>query len=219
MRKGKVFMLLFLLLMPLILKAWNPNFSLVPEFSMGRMVKVTPFNYQFGKRGFNDFEKGSLHIDVFANGVWDLDIVSPAIGDKGNTWLLQNIDVSAYAGKTVYFRFRGLTGLNQRSDMAIDDIGIVDSAKAPNLITTLKNSFSIYPNPTSNFIEIYSTNKGNSFNEIEIDNQIGEVIYNKKMDANFTEIKVDMTEYAAGVYLFLLKNNGRIMYEDKVIRL
>jgi hypothetical protein len=60
MQKQKVFMLL--LLMPLILKAWNPNFSLVPEYSMGRTVKVTPLNYQFGKSAFNDFEKGSFSI-------------------------------------------------------------------------------------------------------------------------------------------------------------
>jgi chitodextrinase/uncharacterized Ntn-hydrolase superfamily protein len=43
-------------------------------------------------------------------------------GDQGNSWLSQEIDLSAYQGQTVQLRFDATTGANFASDMAVDNI-------------------------------------------------------------------------------------------------
>lgn len=65
---------------------------------------------------------GSLHFDIFANGNWTEDLVSAIVGDQGNSWQTQVIDLSAYTGQAVRLRIRGITGNGFESDMAIDDI-------------------------------------------------------------------------------------------------
>ncbi|MEO6166663.1 MAG: S8 family serine peptidase, partial [Chitinophagales bacterium] len=74
-------------------------------------------------------EMGSLHIDAFANGIWSNDIITPVSGNQGNSWKTDTIDISGYAGNTVTLRFRGITGAASSSDMAIDAIGIFESAE------------------------------------------------------------------------------------------
>jgi len=67
---------------------------------------------------------GSLHLDVYDNGTWVNDVMPAISGNQGNQWLEKVVDLTAYAGKLVKFRFRGITGTGSTSDMAIDDFTI-----------------------------------------------------------------------------------------------
>lgn len=71
-------------------------------------------------------DMGSLHIDIFTNGSWLNDITSVLLGNQGNSWLSSIVDLSNYIGQVVQVRFRGITGSNYASDMALDDIAIID---------------------------------------------------------------------------------------------
>lgn len=71
---------------------------------------------------------GELHLDLFYNGGWQDDIIAPIIGDQGNDWFRQQLDLSPYAG-SIQFRFRGTTGSSFYSDLAIDDIKIYERPK------------------------------------------------------------------------------------------
>lgn len=71
------------------------------------------------------FSMGELHFDVKDNGTWDQDIAPFKTGDLGAPWNTDSLDLSAYQGKHVRVRFRGITGPNYSSDMAIDGIGLV----------------------------------------------------------------------------------------------
>ncbi|MEL6670602.1 MAG: S8 family serine peptidase [Bacteroidota bacterium] len=73
---------------------------------------------------------GELHIDVLADGVWYLDVADPVIGDQGNQWIQQLVDLSAFDGKLVTVRFRGSTGSGWAADMALDDIEITTLPRA-----------------------------------------------------------------------------------------
>lgn len=68
---------------------------------------------------------GTLYVEVSTNegSTW----VSPAAwsltGDQGNAWVTgQVVDLGSYGGQTVRVRFRGVTGDNYFSDMAIDNV-------------------------------------------------------------------------------------------------
>lgn len=70
---------------------------------------------------------GEVHIDILADGVWVNDVMTPLIGQQGSTWQQAIVDLSAFAGKVVNFRFRGITGADFTSDIALDDIEISDN--------------------------------------------------------------------------------------------
>jgi hypothetical protein len=41
---------------------------------------------------------GSIHVDIFDGTAWQLDVMTPLIGDQGPDWLEVNVDLSGYAG-------------------------------------------------------------------------------------------------------------------------
>ncbi len=72
-------------------------------------------------------DMGELHVDVLANGVWFTDVMTPLIGQQGNSWLQRTIDLTPFAGQVVNVRLRGITGSDFASDLAIDDISVIDN--------------------------------------------------------------------------------------------
>ena len=74
---------------------------------------------------------GSLHLDINIAGNWVEDIIPPLVGQQGNNWLQRKVDLSAYVGQVVSFRFRGETGTGFNGDIALDDITLYDRTGAP----------------------------------------------------------------------------------------
>ena len=74
---------------------------------------------------------GELHLDLYDGTQWNDDIVPAVIGDQGDQWLQQVVDLTPWAGQTVVLRFRGITGSSWTSDMALDDINVYDAAAPP----------------------------------------------------------------------------------------
>ena len=53
-------------------------------------------------------------------------------GDQGNSWYEATVDLSSYGSVSkVQLRFRGVTGSNYRSDMAVDDITVQNGGGGP----------------------------------------------------------------------------------------
>ncbi|MEP7263292.1 MAG: S8 family serine peptidase [Bacteroidota bacterium] len=74
---------------------------------------------------------GELHIDVLTHGTWTDDVMTPISGDQGNAWQQATVNLAAFAGDIVTIRFRGITGGGATSDMAIDDINILETNVPP----------------------------------------------------------------------------------------
>jgi PKD repeat protein len=74
---------------------------------------------------------GTLHIDVLANGVWTNDVVTPISGDQGDEWRLLEVPLTAYIGQSVSLRIRGITGGGFASDIALDDLDIINYTTPP----------------------------------------------------------------------------------------
>jgi len=71
---------------------------------------------------------GSLAADIenpFGSGNW-VNLFSLS-GNQGNAWNNAVIDISAYSGNIVRFRFTGVTGTNFTSDMAVDDVCVKEN--------------------------------------------------------------------------------------------
>jgi PKD repeat protein len=75
-------------------------------------------------------DMGSLSVDILANGELFPNVFQEN-GDKGNTWRMGQVNLSAFIGKNITITFKGITGGNFASDLAIDDIRVYSSAIAP----------------------------------------------------------------------------------------
>ena len=95
---------------------------------------------------------GELHIDLYSNGAWVLDAYPPLAGDQGNQSRQGFVNLSPYAGQTVLVRFRGITGGDYESDMAIDDISIANVAAAP--ITDFRGNTAVCQGGVSTFSDL-----------------------------------------------------------------
>ncbi|MDB2572748.1 S8 family serine peptidase [Schleiferiaceae bacterium] len=77
----------------------------------------------------NGPNQGSLEVAIFDGSSWS--ILFTQTGNQGNNWNNVAIDISSYTGDTVLFRFKGITGDNYQSDMAIDAIEVEDNIGIP----------------------------------------------------------------------------------------
>lgn len=69
---------------------------------------------------------GSMQVRVSTNmgAVWSAPVWSLS-GNQGNGWQQAVVDLSAYYGQTVVFRFEGVTGSGNLSDMALDEVEVL----------------------------------------------------------------------------------------------
>lgn len=83
---------------------------------------------------------GSLHVDIYSGGIWTNDVVTAISGDQGANWLQASVDLTAYVNQIINFRIRGVTGSNWESDIAIDDISVIEAAAPPLVAFTASNT-------------------------------------------------------------------------------
>lgn len=86
---------------------------------------------------------GSLHLEISTNSGSTWQTLWSRSGNQGSSWQTASVNLSAYTG-IVKIRFRGVTGNNQRSDMAIDQFALFSSGSMPEMVTA---RFSVFPNP------------------------------------------------------------------------
>ena len=72
---------------------------------------------------------GSLHMDINDGSSWTNDVFQIS-GNQGTIWNDVYVNLSSY-GDSVQIRFRGITGGNAYSDMAIDDFSIDEMPSCP----------------------------------------------------------------------------------------
>ena len=69
----------------------------------------------------------SLQVEVpFGSGSWSP--IFSASGNQGNAWHNASVDLNAYTGNIVRFRFTGVSGQGFQSDIALDDVCVHASA-------------------------------------------------------------------------------------------
>jgi hypothetical protein len=139
-------------------------------------------------------DMGELHLDILMNGVWTNGIIPVISGDQGTNWLQQTVDLNAYSFNIVNFRFRGITGVDFDSDIAIDDINIDDALSVDDLSS---NQFTVYPNPSNGELMYKLLNHENA--TIEVRDAQGKVVFREDVTQNQGEI--DLSHVAKGIYV------------------
>ncbi len=104
------------------------------------LTTVTTPEMQFWYHMFGA-DMGTLHVDVFANDVWTNDVIPALSGNQGALWNEATVNLAPFVGNIINIRFRGNTGIDYTSDMAIDDINIYEISSPPvtNFIASATN--------------------------------------------------------------------------------
>ena len=77
----------------------------------------------------NGANMGSLKVELFDGSQWHL--LTSVSGSQGNSWIKVTEDLVAYVGDTILLRFTGTTGDGYQSDIAIDEVGVIDNIGVP----------------------------------------------------------------------------------------
>ena len=108
-------------------------------------------------------QMGELHLDAYFGGQWVNDIIPAYIGSQGSNWNFREVDISAYAGSIVLFRFRAITGNGFQSDIAIDDVSIIEPlANDLNLTDIITPNVSGCNGSANDFVTLEITNDGSA---------------------------------------------------------
>ena len=181
------------------------------DLSTGNNPRLVFWYHMFGAA------MGELHVDVYDNGAWVLDVMTPLVGpqqlNQSDPWKEAIVDLSAYAVNPIQIRLRGITGSDYTSDMAIDDVhfdvdptGIENPEGLPSSFAMRSN----YPNPFNPSTTISYQVPRQSDVRIEIYNMLGQkvrtLINNRREPGDYEAIwnsKNDSgAEVGSGVYLY-----------------
>jgi len=84
--------------------------------------------------------------------------------------------------------------------------------------TAMATKMRAYPNPASDNVTIEYAYTGNSDNvKLVVKNMLGTTLLTKKLDANGNKVKVDVSEYNAGIYFYSIEADGRPLITKKLL--
>ena len=90
-------------------------------------LRYGKISYWYNMYSSGSAQMGSLHLDVLQGaavsdgGSWTYDFIPPKVGDQGQSWVYQEVELSSITAP-VKLRFRAEIGTGYRSDVALDDI-------------------------------------------------------------------------------------------------
>ena len=107
------------------------NLECVFDFQSATAPEMTFWYHMYGEKNFG---MGTLEVEASIDNQ-NFDTVFTKTGNQGDQWLQATVDLSAYVGEIVFIRIVGTIGPSWDSDMAIDNIAIVDNTATPNIVT------------------------------------------------------------------------------------
>lgn len=128
--------------------------------------------------------------------IWDGGAKS---GEKYQNWREHTIDLSQYAGQSVWIAFHDVN--YDAYEIWIDDVTIIAEG-GQTAIAENSTSLSIYPNPATTVLNV----EAEGFSTIEMVNVLGQVVYSANATSN---MQINVSNLDNGVYFVRLNGaNG-----------
>ncbi len=147
-------------------------------------------------------DMGDLHVDIMVDGIWQKDVRAPIKGNQGSNWYPDTIDLSPYQGEQITVRFRGVTGDDFHSDIAIDGIQVIQD---PNALQEAKKgtpSLSLYPNPTEGRFTLKGRLENGGAYRFSVEDMRGRSVrtYERDLAQGRFRTKFDLRSLEEGIY-------------------
>lgn len=169
----------------------------------------SPFEFRFAYHQYGT-NQGPLSVDLLVDGEFLEDFEGPFIGND-TTWQLVTIPLTQFAGKTIQIILRGTTGFGNFSDLAVDELQFDFPLSTEKEITNA--NFQVYPNPTEGTVFL----KRNDVNlnkplVVRVMDLTGRTL-NTFNWTNNQSTEIDLSAYAAGVYLIEVSGSGKAYFK------
>ncbi|HNV50588.1 MAG TPA: S8 family serine peptidase [Bacteroidales bacterium] len=163
-------------------------------------------------------DMGRLHVDLFDGSQIIRDIVPPVIGDQGDEWRQLTADLSPWTGKTIGIRIRGITGSGDKSDLAIDDIAVLDVTSV-NSLKTANDELKVYPNPGKGVFNITLDTQATGNFQLSVTDITGKVRHKENIAISNGQFykALDLGKLPNGVYFLELKSD-KAVYQTKLLK-
>lgn len=160
---------------------------------------------------------GSLHADVFDGNQIIYDVAEPVAGNMGDAWYEMTVDLSPWNGQLIGIRIRGYTGGGEKSDLAIDDISIMDVTNVAGSENSHVSRISVFPNPANGIFTLSMANAGMTNYELKVIDVFGKIVHKQSITpANgFINEIVDISERSGGLYFVELTSEKK-SYQTKI---
>ena len=124
-----------------------------------------------------------------------------------NQWQARSVDLSAYAGQSIYLAFRHF-GVTDLVGFVIDGVKLPGQVIcSPTAVTETENPmFSIYPNPARTYIDLRSILEEDA--TLRIIDAIGRVVIEKNIALNAGTTRQDVSSLLPGVYTLNIRTNN-----------
>lgn len=84
--------------------------------------------------------------------------------------------------------------------------------------TAVATKMRAYPNPASENVTVEYAYSGQSNNvKLVIKNLVGATVYTRNLDANGNKVRVDVSDYNAGIYFYSIEADGRPLVTKKLL--
>jgi hypothetical protein len=141
---------------------------------------------------------GNTVADFLASSVNYSELVTD--NGAGGVFYTKTLDISSFAGETIYIAFRH-HDVTDMFSLHIDDVEVQGTASVDN---ALAGSFSVYPNPVKDALNI-SNSIGAEINSVTITDINGRIV--KQVTANGVESQINIADLNAGVYFVNINSN------------
>jgi bilirubin oxidase len=154
---------------------------------------------------FNIIEKSGLPPSPSETGWKDVVLVMPNDSVKFIT------KFTTFADNTTPYMYHCHL-LHHEDDGMMGSFLVIDTTATGISQLNIENNFSIYPNPTTEILNIVS--KDNKKFTLNLFNYLGEIIYSEQANPN---IKLQTSTFAQGIY-FIQINTDKNQYTKKIIK-
>jgi hypothetical protein len=144
---------------------------------------------------------GEIHVDVISEVQVYNDIIPSITANHGNIWLKDSVLLNQFNGQKIVVRFRGITGNDYQSDIALDDIGVYS------LSTGIQENsddklFKVFPNPGSGIFNYMANAPFGKKYTIVVEDLLGRRVYKNEMLNNTAGQNgtIDLKKEPKGVY-------------------
>ncbi len=109
-----------------------------PCFNLSGLSEAN-FSFKYHQYGSDDM--GSIGLEASDDNGASWTSIWNSTGNKGDTWLLANVDLGGYVGGSIQLRFNRVTGSTWVADLAIDDVNLSGENTQANVCSDEITSF------------------------------------------------------------------------------
>lgn len=162
---------------------------------------------------------GTLWVDISTNAGLTWNGIAVKIGDQGNIWHPEHVNLYGYEGETnVKFRFRATTGTGQAGDIAIDDFWLSDvsprltgSSPSDALNGAIESAIA-FPNPFESRFQVMLPESVKGKIKVKLFDLSGKLIQEEVAVVNGNQILVETNKLPQGNYFAHLKGNDFLQF-------